>query len=44
MLPIIGREKEQALLKEAYNSGKSECIALYGRRRGGQNLSYSQYL
>src|SRR5262245_15664101 len=36
MLPIIGREKEQALLKEAFHSSKPEFIALYGRRRVGK--------
>jgi len=40
MLPIIGREKEQALLREAYSSGKPEFIALYGRRRVGKTYLY----
>jgi AAA+ ATPase superfamily predicted ATPase len=34
--PIIGRQKEQAILEQCFNSSKSEFIALYGRRRVGK--------
>jgi AAA+ ATPase superfamily predicted ATPase len=33
---IIGRNLEQAVLKEAIDNDKSELIALYGRRRIGK--------
>lgn len=33
---IIGRQKEQKLLRELIGSGKSEFIAIYGRRRVGK--------
>lgn len=33
---IIGRELEISLLEEAYNSGKPELVAVYGRRRIGK--------
>jgi len=33
---IIGRELEIRLLEEAYNSGKPELVAVYGRRRIGK--------
>src|SRR6476620_8464951 len=35
---VIGREKETGLLKEKLASGKSEFIALYGRRRVGKTF------
>lgn len=35
-MKIVGRKREQKLLKEAFNSGKAEFIALYGRRRVGK--------
>ncbi len=33
---MIGRESEIKVLKEAFNSGKSEFIAIFGRRRVGK--------
>ena len=33
---LIGREKEQALLKDLLHSNQSEFVALYGRRRVGK--------
>jgi AAA+ ATPase superfamily predicted ATPase len=33
---IIGRNREQKLLKEAFNSPRAELIAVYGRRRIGK--------
>jgi len=33
---IIGRIREQKLLKEAFNSSNAELIAVYGRRRIGK--------
>lgn len=35
---IIGREQEQSVLKECYNSDKAELIAVYGRRRIGKTF------
>ena len=33
---IIGRQREQAIIRECMESGKSELIAVYGRRRVGK--------
>ena len=33
---IIGRKKEQQLLRDAYNSKQAEFLAIYGRRRVGK--------
>ena len=33
---LVGREKEQALLKDLMHSNQSEFVALYGRRRVGK--------
>ena len=35
---FIGREKEQQQLKEYLNSGQSEFVAVYGRRRVGKTF------
>ncbi|MDR3266284.1 MAG: AAA family ATPase [Tannerella sp.] len=35
---IIGREKEQRILQDIFESGKSEFIAIYGRRRVGKTF------
>ena len=35
---LIGREKEQALLRELLRSKQSEFVALYGRRRVGKTF------
>ncbi len=40
---IIGRKYEQELLKEYYNSPKSELVALYGRRRVGKTYLVKSY-
>ena len=40
---IIGRTKEQELLDEYVASGKSEFIAIYGRRRIGKTFLVKQY-
>ncbi len=37
-MKIVGRKKERELLKEAFESGKAEFIALYGRRRVGKTF------
>lgn len=37
-MKIVGRKKEKQLLKEAFESGKAEFIALYGRRRVGKTF------
>ncbi len=34
---FVGREKELNMLEEAYNSKKSELVAIYGRRRIGKS-------
>ena len=33
---IIGRKKEQKKLRELYDSGRAEFVAVYGRRRVGK--------
>jgi len=38
MAVIIGRKEEQRQLKELYESGKSEFLAVYGRRRVGKTF------
>ena len=38
MQKIIGRENEQARLKKHYESGRSEFVALFGRRRVGKTF------
>src|SRR5258708_14154602 len=38
MEKIIGRETEKMLLSEILNSGSSELMALYGRRRVGKTF------
>jgi AAA+ ATPase superfamily predicted ATPase len=35
---IIGRKQEQETLKELFNSGKPEFVAIYGRRRIGKTF------
>lgn len=35
---IIGRDEEQAVLKELFNSKKAEFLAIYGRRRIGKTM------
>lgn len=35
---LIGRTKEQALLKRAYESDESQFVAIYGRRRVGKTF------
>ncbi len=40
---IIGRKYEQELLKEYYESPKSELVALYGRRRVGKTYLVKTY-
>ncbi|MGN1266894.1 MAG: ATP-binding protein, partial [Dorea sp.] len=35
---IIGREKEKDLFERIYNSGRSEFVAVYGRRRIGKTF------
>ena len=42
-MKIIGREKEQRLLKDCYQSGKPELIAVYGRRRVGKTYLVKQF-
>ncbi len=40
---IIGRTPEQEALKQAYESGKSEFVAVFGRRRVGKTFLIKQY-
>lgn len=42
-MKIIGREKEQNLLKECCRSGKPELVAIYGRRRVGKTYLVKQF-
>ena len=39
---FIGREKEQAILREALQSGEAEMVALIGRRRVGKTALVKQ--
>ena len=41
---IIGREKEIAELYQLYDSGKSEFVAVYGRRRVGKTFLVDESL
>lgn len=43
MKKIIGRIKKQELLKEAYDSGVPELIAIFGRRRVGKTFLIRNY-
>ena len=38
MQKIIGRENELSALNSIYSSGKSEFVAIYGRRRVGKTF------
>ena len=40
---IIGRDKEQAALRQYYDSGAPEFLALYGRRRVGKTFLIREY-
>ena len=42
-MKIIGREKEQAALKQYYESGAPEFLVLYGRRRIGKTFLIREY-
>lgn len=42
MCEILGRSKEISLLREYENSGKSEFVAIYGRRRVGKTYLIRQ--
>ena len=42
-MKIIGRDKEQALLKQYYESNEPEFLALYGRRRVGKTFLIREY-
>ena len=39
---LIGREKEQKTLREAYKSSESQFVAVYGRRRVGKTYLVRQ--
>lgn len=41
---LIGRKKQQAELRDAYNSDDSKFVALYGRRRVGKLISSNRRL
>ncbi|MCQ2280747.1 MAG: ATP-binding protein, partial [Bacteroidales bacterium] len=43
-MAIIGRKKEIRELKELYNSGEAELVAVYGRRRVGKTYLIDQSL
>ncbi len=40
---IIGRDKEKQILSDIYNSGKSEFVAVCGRRRVGKTFLIKEY-
>ena len=40
---IIGRQKEQNILNSLKESGKSEFVALYGRRRVGKTFLVREF-
>ena len=40
---IIGREYEFGLLEQALNSGESELVVVYGRRRVGKTFLVNQF-
>lgn len=40
---IVGRKQERALMEELVSSGKSELIAIYGRRRVGKTFLVKQH-
>jgi len=42
-MKLIGRVREQGLLKELLNSGKAEFLAVYGRRRIGKTFLIREY-
>lgn len=42
-MEIIGREREQSVLRMCYDSGKPEFVAVYGRRRIGKTFLVRQY-
>ena len=42
-MKVIGRDKEQKLLKDCCLSGKPELIAIYGRRRVGKTYLVKQF-
>jgi AAA+ ATPase superfamily predicted ATPase len=41
--PIIGREKETAILEDKLSSQSAEFIAVYGRRRVGKTYLIKQF-
>ena len=41
---FIGRKKELERLNERYNSGKFECVAIYGRRRVGKTELIKEFI
>lgn len=43
MKNLIGRTKEQELLKDAFDSGSPELIAIFGRRRVGKTYLIRKY-
>ncbi len=40
---IIGREREQRLIQEYYDTDKAELVAVYGRRRVGKTFLIKQF-
>ena len=42
-MKIIGRLQEQQELRQCYESGKPEFVAVYGRRRIGKTFLVRQY-
>jgi len=44
MATIIGREREQYLLRQYVESEKPEFVAVFGRRRVGKTFLIREYL
>ena len=42
-MEIVGRNKEQEILRQCYESGKPELVAVYGRRRVGKTWLVRQF-
>ena len=42
-MEIVGRDKEKEILRQCYESGKPELVAVYGRRRVGKTWLVRQF-
>ena len=44
MVGFIGRETELQMLQRRYDSGKFECVVVYGRRRIGKTALINRFV